>query len=188
MVEYPKIVIADKRKRDEIGSSIEHDAKELLHETSHTWPSLFGISCCVMYLLDSHQEDLARSTAVREGALPKELAYNADSDSKDSDDTFEGYRFAILTATQILENNLSNIDRYGIDEGDKLTIKQLANDVLANLRVFRKNLIATREHDQMWRLMESYGQRVQISVETLCVKLLVNEQRGEVERVLTYGI
>jgi hypothetical protein len=139
-----------------------------------------------MYLLDSHQEDLARATAVREGVLPKELAYNPDLGSKDSPDTFEGYKIAVLTATQILENSLSNIDEYRINEGDKLTIRQLADDVRANLRMFRKDLIDTREHDQMWRLMESYGQRVQIAVENLCVKLLVNEQRGQVEGFLIH--
>jgi len=133
MVEYPKILIRDKRKRFEIGSAIETDAEEKLRETMHTWPSLFGTSCCIMWLLDSSQQERALSTAIRDGALPKQLVNEINSSSKGSGDLFEGYKLAVLTATQILQSGLSTLDRYGINERDKNKIRWLANNVRANL-------------------------------------------------------
>jgi hypothetical protein len=141
-----------------------------------------------MWLLVLTQAELALEAAARDGLLPREYAHQAKVALASPGKLFEGYRLAILAATQILENCLLSVDEYGIGEKDKTHIRKLVNNVKTRNKNFRRDLITTTDPTQLYTLVDAYGQSVQQDVEELCLKLLVNEQRKSVESLLTLGI
>jgi hypothetical protein len=183
----PRIVVKDNYYKRQVGKFAEKMAEETIAHPN-SWLELLGASACVEAILDLPRQHHTFNRLSRQGAVPPTLAFQGNQNLRAAGPVFEGYKIAILTASEHVQNALAGVEQQSLGEADRRSINRLVQKVKSSQKDFERDLIAITDPERLQSLFERYGHTAHHYITELCSKLLVNLLRGYIEQLILFEL